>query len=33
MGYYVITWSVLGLPLIFGQILKRFQSVPGEEES
>jgi len=33
MGYYVITWSVLGVPLIFGQILKRFQLVAGEAES
>ena len=33
MGYYVITWSVLGLPLIFGQILKRFQLFAGEADS
>jgi hypothetical protein len=33
MGYYVITWSVLGLPLIFGWILKKFQLVAREAES
>ncbi len=32
MGYYVITWSVLGMPLIFGQILKRIQLVAGDAE-
>lgn len=32
MGYYVITWSVLGLPLIFGQVIRRVQGVPGKEE-
>ena len=32
MGYYVITWSVLGLPLIFGWFIKRIQEVGGEEE-
>lgn len=33
MGYYVITWSVLGLPLIFGPVVKRFQRVEAEVES
>jgi CPA1 family monovalent cation:H+ antiporter len=32
MGYYVITWSVLGLPLIFGQVIKRFQGAQGKGE-
>ncbi len=30
MGYYVITWSVLGLPLLFGWLIKRLQAVGGE---
>jgi len=33
MGYYVITWSVLGMPLLFGWFIKRFQGVAGEAAS
>jgi CPA1 family monovalent cation:H+ antiporter len=32
MGYYVITWSVLGMPLLFGWFLKRGQVFSGEGE-
>jgi hypothetical protein len=32
MGYYVITWSVLGLPLLFGWLIKKTKRVEGEEE-
>jgi len=32
MGYYVITWSVLGMPLLFGWFIKRVQGVSGEEK-
>ena len=33
MGYYVITWSVLGLPLMFGWVIKRIQGVEEEAQS
>jgi CPA1 family monovalent cation:H+ antiporter len=33
MGYYVITWSVLGMPLLFGWFIKRFQGAAGEASS